>query len=70
MRRQEINDVVRLGVARPDQGLRAGAIGTVLERFDAPSVAYEVEFVGEDGRSIVQLTLTQDQLADDGQRAA
>lgn len=56
-------DVVALLVARPDDGLNAGAIGTIVDVFKKPNVAYEVEFCDEDGRTIVMLTLLPAELA-------
>jgi hypothetical protein len=45
----------------PDEGLEAGAIGTVVHVFDTPRTAYEVEFVDDDGTTAAITTLTRDQ---------
>lgn len=55
-------DVVRLAVDLPDEGLQAGAIGTVVEIFDTPQRAYEVEFADDSGATIAQLALEPGQL--------
>jgi Domain of unknown function (DUF4926) len=54
-------DVVTLTRDLPEQGLAAGAIGTVVHVFSKPNVAYEVEFADEDGRTKAMVTLTADQ---------
>ena len=46
----------------PDEGLSAGAVGAVVHVFEKPSLAYEVEFADEDGRTIAQLPLTPGQI--------
>ena len=56
-------DVVRLTVDLPDEGLAAGATGTIVEIFDAPQRAYEVEFTDDDGATVAQLALEPSQLA-------
>lgn len=33
-------------------------VGTVLTVFETPTLAYEIEFVGENGETVVQATLT------------
>lgn len=58
----QINDVVRLVGDRPDDGLRAGALGTVVDVFDTPRRAFEVEFVDDDGATIAILTLAADEV--------
>jgi hypothetical protein len=37
-------DVVRLTSDLPEEGLRAGAEGTIVEVYERPEPAYEVEF--------------------------
>jgi uncharacterized protein DUF4926 len=54
-------DVVTLTGALPEQGLRAGAVGTVVHVFHVPDTAYEVEFVDDDGTTAAMTTLTRDQ---------
>jgi len=55
-------DVVRLTVDLPDEGLSAGAVGAVVHVFEKPSLAYEVEFTDDDGRTIAQVPLTPAQI--------
>lgn len=57
--RQEIAllGAVRLKNSRPADGLSAGEIGTVVEVFDYPERAYEVEFVDDQGRTTAQVAL-------------
>ena len=49
--------VVRLVRDLPQEQLRKGMVGTVIEVFESPRVAYEVEFV--DDRMIRQAFATQ-----------
>ena len=58
-----INDVVRLDVDVPEEGLFAGDIGTVAHECVGPGAAYEGEFTDEDGRTLVQLTLLLSQIS-------
>ena len=57
--------VVRLSADIPEEGLSAGARGTVLmvhpQRPESPR-EYEVEFVDERGATLALLTLPEDQL--------
>jgi hypothetical protein len=55
-------DVVRLATDLPDEGLAAGAVGTVVHIFRTPSTAYEVEFVDEEGETLAMATLAEDAL--------
>lgn len=58
----ELLDVVRLRVDLPDKGLRSGDQGAIVEVFEHPRRAYEVEFVDEQGRTQALCTLMPDQL--------
>jgi hypothetical protein len=53
---------MRLIDDRPNDGLKAGTLGTVVDVFDAPRRAFEVEFVDDDGATIALLTLTPDEV--------
>ncbi|MET8364799.1 DUF4926 domain-containing protein [Micromonospora sp. NPDC005194] len=53
----ELYDVVELREAIPGEGLPAGAVGTVVQVFDGPPPAYEVEFADADGRTVAMVTL-------------
>ena len=55
------NDVVALLVDLPEQGLRRGDVGTVIEVFAAASThpsGYILEFVNEDGDVYAQADIT------------
>jgi hypothetical protein len=54
-------DVVELAVDLPDEGLRAGATGAIVDDYPG-SADYEVEFVDDDGQTLALLTLHADQL--------
>ena len=54
--------VVRLVRDLPQEQLRKGMVGTVIEVFESPRVAYEVEFVDGKGRTTAQLALAGDDL--------
>ncbi len=58
----DLLDVVELTVDLPEEGLQAGAVGTVVHIFREPSLAYEVEFADNDGRTIAMLPLTSEQI--------
>jgi hypothetical protein len=55
-------DVVTLADDIPEDGLKAGAIGTIVDVFHKPKTAYEVEFSADDGVTITMATLTADQI--------
>ena len=44
-------DVVELTEDLPEYGISCGERGAVVEAFDNPSEAYDLEFVDEDGQS-------------------
>lgn len=46
----------------PEQGLKAGTRGTIIEEFTVPHEAYEVEFVDDDGRPFAQVALQPHQI--------
>ncbi|NNC16735.1 DUF4926 domain-containing protein [Corallococcus exiguus] len=46
----------------PAQHVTKGMVGAVIEVFEFPKRAFEVEFVDEEGRPIVQATLAEDDL--------
>jgi uncharacterized protein DUF4926 len=54
-------DVVELTVDLPDEGLHAGAIGTIVDDY-AGSEDFEVEFTDDAGRTLALTTLRGDQL--------
>jgi hypothetical protein len=54
-----------LTVDLPDEGLRAGDVGTIVERHEAPGVAeigYSVEFFDMTGRTVAVVTVPASQL--------
>lgn len=55
-------DVVKLRVERPEDRLRAGAIGAVVMVYSANPVAYEVEFCDQEGVTLALLTLLDSDL--------
>ena len=55
-------DTVALTVDLPEQGLRSGAIGAVVDVYAKPSVAYEVEFCDALGRTVAMLALAPEQI--------
>jgi hypothetical protein len=54
-------DVVELAVDLPDEGLHAGAVGTIVDDY-AGSDEFEVEFTDESGRTLALTALRADQL--------
>lgn len=55
-------DTVRLVRDIQSEGLKAGMVGTVVMVHTEEMNWYEVEFVDDDGRTIAQLALSQDDL--------
>lgn len=55
-------DVVELLEGIPEEGLSAGAKGTVVEVYKTPNLAYEVEFCNDYGETTATLALTSDQI--------
>jgi hypothetical protein len=55
-------DVVTLARDLPQDGLPAGAEGTIIEVYDRPEPAYEVEFATDDGATIATVVLRPDQI--------
>jgi hypothetical protein len=53
----KVFDTVELLEDLPEHGLKAGAVGTILEVFESPLRAYEVEFANERGATIAELAL-------------
>jgi hypothetical protein len=58
----KLHAVVRLTEGLPEHGLLRGTVGAVVAICDAPSRAYEVEFTDENGRTIVEVTLREEQI--------
>lgn len=58
----ELYDVVRVREDLPDLNLRAGALGTVVMVFSAPTPAFEVEFVDDEGRTVATHALLPGQV--------
>ena len=61
------HDSIVLTVDRPDEGLAAGDIGTVVHVHEG-GAGYEVEFITLDGQTIAVATLTADQVRPIAQR--
>lgn len=55
-------DFVRLKRDIPLRNLRRGMAGTIIEVFDKPNRAYEVEFSDDNGVTIAQLALQPDEI--------
>ena len=55
-------DVVTLMHDIPEEGLRAGMVGAVIDVYAEPALAYEVEFCDALGRTTRQLALLPEQL--------
>ena len=58
----KLHTTVRLRKDLLEHGLRSGAVGAIVAVFDNPSQAYEVEFTDEQGRTIAELALREEQL--------
>ena len=49
-------------VALPDKQVMAGDLGAIVEVYNTPSLAYDVEFVNPDGTTRALVTLTPQQV--------
>jgi Domain of unknown function (DUF4926) len=56
----ELFDVVVLTLAFKSEGLEIGSVGTIVEIYKEPHIAYEVEFCDSVGKTLAQLALTPD----------
>lgn len=57
-----IHQVVRVIRDIPEEKVTKGMVGAVVEVFEVPRRAYEVEFTDTQGRTIVQTTLLEEDL--------
>jgi hypothetical protein len=55
-------DVVELLEGMPEEGLVAGAKGTVIEVYEVPNLAYDVELCNDDGETIAMLAILPHQI--------
>ncbi|THV33614.1 DUF4926 domain-containing protein [Glycomyces buryatensis] len=55
-------DVVELAVDVPEEGVKAGEVGTIVLVHGNPVEAYEVEFVNPDGSTLAMFALRPEQI--------
>lgn len=55
--------VVRLARERPSDGLPAGATGTIVEVFERPELAYDVEFLDAQGAFLAEIPVSPDDVS-------
>jgi hypothetical protein len=58
----EMFDTVTLHIDLPNDGLKRGTVGTIIEVFEKPYLAYEVEFADNNGRTITTIALQPHQI--------
>lgn len=63
MRREEF-EVVVLAEDLPDEGLTKGMLGAIVFIHEKPYLAYMVEFVDDEGRTIAMPDLLPEQVTD------
>ncbi|HFK6083338.1 TPA: DUF4926 domain-containing protein [Enterobacter cloacae] len=63
MRREEF-EVVVLVEDLPDEGLTKGMEGTIVFIHEKPHLAYMVEFVDDEGRTVAMPSLLPEQITD------
>jgi hypothetical protein len=63
MRREEF-EVVVLAEDLPDVGLTKGMVGAIVLIHEKPNMAYMVEFVDDQGRTIAMPSLLPEQITD------
>jgi len=61
-KRLKILDTIIITVNIPDHRVLAGDIGTVVEVYTEPHLAFDVEFVNPDGSTRALLTLSPEQV--------
>ena len=61
-KRLKILDTIIITVNIPDHRVLAGDIGTVVEIYTKPHLAFDVEFVNPDGSTRALLTLAPEQV--------
>jgi hypothetical protein len=61
--RFELLQVVYVRDAHPSLGVAKGECGTIVETFDAPDMAYLVEFIDDDGSTKAEAAFAPDQLS-------
>ena len=62
MDKLELLETVIVTVNLPDHLVLAGDLGTIIEVYTSPKLAYEVEFVNPDGSTRALLTLSSGQV--------
>lgn len=62
MKTHNLLDTIIATANIPDHKVLAGDLGTIVEIYTAPTLAYEVEFVNADGFTRALLTLAPDQI--------
>lgn len=55
-----IHQTVRVTQDVPEHQVTRGMVGAVIEVFEVPRRAYEIELVDSEGRTVLQATLTED----------
>jgi len=58
----QLYSTVRLKVDLLDEGLRRGAMGVIVGIFEERERAYDVEFSDDQGRTIAEIALREDQI--------
>ena len=61
--RFDLLDIVRLEKAHPEVGLAKGVTGTIVECFETPVEAYEVEFLDEAGELLAELAVDPSEIS-------
>jgi len=56
-------DVVKVLENIPKHGIHAGQTGTIVHIYRVPRIAYEVEFLDEDGEMLAMILLAKSQLS-------
>lgn len=60
MKEPHLFDVIELIVDLPEEGLKKGDIGAIVEVFHTPDEAFEVEFLNKDGTERATCVLGRD----------
>ncbi len=62
MATMKMYDIVRLKYDLPEEKLRKGMTGVIIDVFDDPVLGYEVEFTNENGETITEIALEPNQI--------
>lgn len=55
-------DVIEIRHSEPERGLMVGMVGTIVDCYTTPDLAYEVEFCDDNGCTIMCIAMTPEDI--------